>query len=194
MRRGAERDGFLGTPSLRAALAAGTRLAETADAETLEAMNEKRQMLRHALATLAYRGGKTLRGAPTGFAEFRTGDPSRAAVEILAHMGDLFDWALSMAKGAQAWREAMPLPWVEEVARFHATLKTFDDYLASDAPLHAPEERLFQGPIADALTHVGQLAMMRRMSGAPTPGENYFAADIQIGRVGVDQAPARRPF
>jgi hypothetical protein len=157
-------------------------------------MNDKRAMLRHALATLAYRGGKTLRDAPPSFAGFDTGADSRTAVEILAHMGDLFDWALSIAKGAESWRTAKPLPWDAEAARFFASLKAFDDFLAGDAPLAASEERLFQGPVADALTHVGHLAMMRRLSGAPIRGENYFVADVRIGRVGADQAAPVQPF
>lgn len=99
-----------------------------------------------------------------------------------------------MANGKREWRDSEPLSWNQEVERFFAALKGFDDYLASDAPLQAPGERLFQGPIADALTHVGQLAMLRRMSGAPIKGENYFAADIQTGRVGPEQAPPKREF
>lgn len=157
-------------------------------------MNEKRAMLRHALATLAYRGGKTLRDAPPTFAAFDTGAGSRTAVEILAHMGDLFDWALSIAKGAQTWREATPQPWDAEVARFFASLRAFDDFLASEAPLATTEERLFQGPVADALTHVGHLGMMRRMSGAPIRGENYYVAEITAGRVGPEQAAPVRLF
>jgi len=157
-------------------------------------MDGRRAMLRHALATIAYRGGKAVRNAPPTFAASKTGEPSRSAVELLAHIGDLFDWALSMAKGAQVWNEATPLPWDDEVARFHASLKRFDDFLASDADLHAPVERLLQGPVADALTHVGQIAMMRRMAGSPITGENYFVADIETGRVGPDQAPPRRTF
>jgi len=47
---------------------------------------------------------------------------------------------------------------------FSPALKKFDDYLASEKPLQAPAEKLFQGPIADALTHVGQIAMLRRMA------------------------------
>jgi len=157
-------------------------------------MSGERRLLRHALATIAYRGGKAVRNAPATFAASKTGEPSRSAVELLAHIGDLFDWALSMAKGAEVWHTAKPLPWDEEVARFHATLARFDAYLASDEELHAPAERLLQGPVADALTHVGQIAMMRRMAGSPITGENYFVADIETGRVGPDQAPPRRTF
>ncbi len=109
-------------------------------------------------------------------------------------MGDLLDWALSLARGKQQWRNATPQPWDREVQRFFASLAAFDAYLASDAPLHAPPEKLFQGPIADALTHVGQIATRRRLAGAPVRGENYFVADIVAGRVGPEQSPPRREF
>ena len=154
----------------------------------------KRDLLRHTLATVAYRGGKTLRGAPDSFATFKSGDKGRTPAEILAHVGDLFDWALSLAKGAEAWRDSAPLPWPQEVDRFFAALTAFDAYLASAAPLATPAEQLFQGPIADALTHIGQLAMLRRMAGHRIKGENYSKADIAAGRVGADQSPPRREF
>ena len=113
---------------------------------------------------------------------------------IVAHLGDLFDWALNMARGTPAWNDSAPLAWNEEVARFHKTLGAFDDYLASDQPLKVPAEKLFQGPIADALTHVGQLAMMRRLAGCPIKGENYFVADVAAGRCGPDQAAPKKEF
>lgn len=99
-----------------------------------------------------------------------------------------------MAEGKPAWSESMPLPWGDEVARFHAALAKLDAFLASDTPLSTPPEKLFQGPIADALTHVGQLALLRRFGGAPIRGENYFRADIAAGRVGPDQVPPKREF
>ena len=151
-------------------------------------------MLRHTLATLAYRAGKALRAAPDGFGDFRPAEGGRKAVEILAHMGDLLDWALTMAEGDPVWNEARPLPWDAEVARFFAALERFDARLAREAPLAQPATTIFQGPVADALTHTGQLAMMRRMAGAKMRGENYFRADIAAGRVGEKQAPPRREF
>jgi hypothetical protein len=152
----------------------------------------QRELLRHTLATVAYRGGKSLRGAPEGFASFRNSDATRTPIEILAHVGDLFDWALSIARGAETWRNATPLPWPQEVERFFAAVSALDAYLASDAPLAASVERLFQGPVADALTHIGQLAMLRRMAGAPIRAENYSQADIVTGRTRSEQtAPAR---
>jgi hypothetical protein len=157
-------------------------------------MSDPRTLLRHTLATLAYRGGKTIRNAPAGFAEYGAPDTSRTPAKILAHMGDLMDWALSMADGSRKWNDSVPLPWEKEGERFFAALKKFDDYLASDQPLQAPIEKLFQGPIADALTHVGQLAMLRRMAGCPIKGENYFVAEIAVGRVGADQAAPKKVF
>ena len=156
-------------------------------------MMDDRAWLRHCLATLAYRAGKAVRDAPPGFAEFQLAEPSAMTPgRILAHMGDLMDWALSMAAGRQAWRDSTPRAWDAEVERFFGAVAAFDAYLASPAPLAAPAERLFQGPIADALTHVGQLATRRRLAGAPVRGENYFVADIVIGRVGLEQTPPAR--
>ncbi len=153
-----------------------------------------RQLLRHTLATLSYRAGKTLRGAPASFASFSTAEPPKTPAQILTHMGDLMDWALSLAKGAQAWHDSAPLPWERESERFFAALQAFENYLASDLPLQCPPEKLFQGAIADALTHTGQLAMLRRLAGAPIKGENYYRAEIIAGRVGPDQAVPRREF
>jgi hypothetical protein len=152
----------------------------------------KRELLRHTLATLAYRGAKPLRDAPATFADFA--GAGRTPAQILAHLGDLLDWSLSMANGSRQWNESKPLPWNQESERFFTALKKFDDYVASAEPLQAPIDKLLQGPIADALTHVGQLAMMRRLAGCPIPGENYYAATIEVGRVGADQAPPRRAF
>jgi hypothetical protein len=157
-------------------------------------MDPTRELLRHMVATIAYRGGKAIRDAPEGFSAFRPGASSRSAGQILAHIGDLFGWALSIAVGRQEWHESPPLEWPMEVARFFEALERFDRYLASDAPLAAPAERLVQGPIADALTHVGQLAMMRRLAGDHVRGENYFKADVAVGRVGPEQAAPRREF
>jgi len=153
-----------------------------------------REFLRHCVATLAYRAGKTMRGAPSAFASFRPGPTSRTAVELVSHLGDLLDWALSMAVGQGKWSTATPQPWDQECARLFASLKAFDDALASGAPLQYELTRLFQGPVADALTHTGQLAMMRRIYGAPMKGESYNRADIAVGRVGPDQVAADPRF
>ena len=155
-------------------------------------MDEKREMLRHTLATVAYRAARALEGAPDHFAGFA--GTGRMPVQILAHMGDLFDWALSTAIGQERWQASQPRAWAEEQRRFFESLQSFDAFLASDAQLRAPVERLFQGPVADALTHVGQLAMLRRLSGSPAHGENFYAAEIKAGQVGAAQPAAARPF
>jgi hypothetical protein len=153
-----------------------------------------RELLRHTVATLAYRGGKAVRAAPAHFAAFRVAEGSRTPAEILAHIGDLVDWALALAKSEHHWHDSVPLPWEQEIARFHAALERLDAYLASDAPLGQSTEVLFQAPIADSLTHVGQIAMLRRLAGAAMRGENYAKADIVAGRVGAEQAPSRVEF
>ena len=157
-------------------------------------MNETRALLRHTIATLAYRGWKSLALAPAEFGDFRAAASARTPVQILAHVGDLFDWALSLVQGQHVWHDSTPLPWDDEVARFFGALRRLDDFLARDAPLGCTEGKLFQGPIADALTHIGQIALLRRLAGAPIRGENYFKADIERGRVGADQPPSRVEF
>jgi hypothetical protein len=156
--------------------------------------NSDRTMLRHAVATMVYRGAKTLRDVPQGFAGYRVQAGSRSPAEILAHIGDLFDWALSMAEGKPRWQDSDPLSWEKEVARFYTAVTAFDTYVAGSSPVACPIDRLFQGPVADAITHAGQLAMLRHLFGAPIQGENYYVADIAIGRVGPDQAPPRKVF
>lgn len=141
-----------------------------------------KELFRHSLATLAYRGQKAFRGVPDDFSQFRIGPDGRTAGEILAHIGDLLDWALIMAKEKHVWHESAPQAWEQDVERFSTALAAFDAYVASDAPMQAPFDRLFQGPVADALTHVGQIAMMRRLAGSPLKGENYFRADISVPR------------
>jgi hypothetical protein len=155
-------------------------------------MNDSRVFLRHTLAALAYRATRALEGAPEAFGTFS--DCGRQPIQILAHMGDLFDWALSAVEGKERWHNSSPLPWPEEKARFFAALRKFDEYLSSDAPLHAVPEALFQGPIADALGHVGQLAMMRRLAGSPTRGENFFVAVVNAGQVSDIQPAPVQPF
>ena len=163
-----------------------------------EALNSspdtKRQMLRHSVAALAYRGSRAVSNTPEGFAMLRVGETTRTPGEILAHISDLLDWALCLARGKHVWHESPVLPWEEGVARFFAALKELDSYLASQAPLGFPSEKLFQGPVADAHTHVGQIAMLRRLAGAPVRGENYFKADITAGRVGAEQSGPRVEF
>ena len=148
-----------------------------------------RLFLRHSLATLAYRAGKTLRGTPAEFGEYRANASSPRVVEILAHMGDLMDWVLTQAKGDIRWHNSTPLAWNDEIARFYRSLGAVEEVLASGAELGYEPGRMFQGGIADALTHTGQLAMLRRLSGYKMKGESYARADIEAGRVGLEQVP-----
>jgi hypothetical protein len=158
------------------------------------AIDPERTLLRHTLATLAYRGGKALRGAPESFSTFEIGTPPKTPGQILAHMSDLLDWAITLCDGKQAWANSAPRSWAEDTARFHDTLSRLDDRIASGGDLSATAAELFQGPIADALTHVGQINMLRRLAGVPIKGENYHRAEIVVGRVGAEQSGAGKEF
>ena len=153
-----------------------------------------REMLRHTLATLAYRGGKAIRDVPESVAHLRVGDSSRTPLEILAHVNDLLDWALALCRGEHVWQDSAPMSWSAEATRFHAALAALDARLAGGEALGFSAERIFQGPIADAFTHVGQIAYLRRLGGAPVRGENYFKAEITTGRVGPEQSAPVREF
>jgi hypothetical protein len=153
-----------------------------------------REFLRHTLATLAYRAAKTMRGAPDSFATFKAGPSSKTPMEIVGHMADLMAWGYAMATGPGKWVNGPAESWKPTCERFFAQMKAFDDLLASNATLDYDLTRLFQGPVADALTHTGQLAMLRRLHGAPMKGESYNRADIKAGRVGAEQTPADPKF
>lgn len=159
-----------------------------------ESQEPARAFLRHALATLAYRARKVLSGTPPEFGSFSVGERSRQPAAILAHMADLVDWALWLCKGERGGRNSEPSSWEAEIDRFYACLAALDEYLASHRVLAARAEAVFQGPIADALTHLGQIGYLRRLANAPVRGENYFVADIAVGRVGREQSPPRREF
>ena len=151
-------------------------------------------LLRHTLATLAYRGAKAVRGDGSGFAGFRAAPGTRTPAEILAHVGDLLDWALALADGQHIWHDSSPLDWDDEVSRFFRAMETFEARLASGKPVGCTPEKLFQGPIADALTHIGQISMLRRMAGHPVRGENYYRAHIAAGVVGAEQPAPLQEF
>ena len=154
----------------------------------------ERSLLRHTLATLAYRAEKALREPPPDFAGHRAAVELRTPLEIVGHLGDLLEWAESLAQGQWTWKAGSAGVWETDAERFYSALARLDAYVASDAPLgHAPAV-IFQGPIADALTHVGQLTMLRRLAGSPVRPESYGRAHIVAGRVGRDQATERREF
>ena len=156
--------------------------------------------IRHALATLSYRLGKVLRDTPAEFRDFRAAAGVRTPGEILAHIGDLMDWTLAQVEGRKTWHDSSPLPWEQEIARFFRAIEALDqrigdlDQGVADGLGAASAVKLFQGPIADALTHTGQIALLRRMAGIAVRPENYVAADIATGRVGPEQAPPRAEF
>jgi hypothetical protein len=147
-----------------------------------------RAFLRHTLATIAYRAAKVERDAPPAYAGFKLGKNARTPLELLAHLSDLFDWALTMAQGKEDWVQSKPGSWRKEVERFHASLLALDRFLASDAPMRVTSEQLFQGPISDSLTHIGQMALLRRQADSPVRSEVYVRADIAAGRVGEEQS------
>jgi hypothetical protein len=165
---------------------------------TVQADPSTRTLLRHLLATLGYRAAKVLRDEPPGFSGMTFGASTRRPVLIVAHMADLMSWAVRLAQGEYSWRAEGGDEWNAEVARFFAGLTTLDGLLASDETLRGPVEhqveKLIQGPLADALTHVGQLAMLRGMAGAPIQPESYARAEIIVGRVGKEQTPPRAAF
>jgi hypothetical protein len=154
----------------------------------------KREFLRHTLAILAYRCGKVVCNTPENFGDFKINEGTRIPGEILAHMGDLIDWCLRLGKGEKGGLNSKPLEWNNEAERFFSLLKEFDSFLESGSELMCPPENLLQGPIADALTHTGQIAMLRRIAGSPVKGENYFKAEIVVGRVGREQSDKRFEF
>jgi hypothetical protein len=154
----------------------------------------KRELLRHAVATVAYRAAKAIRNAPPELAGFRAGDATRTPLQLVAHLGDLLEWGVSLAEGDQKWNPAPPTTWEAESTRFFAAVARLDEILASDRVLGCKPERLVQGPVADALTHVGQLMMLRRLASAPVRSENYAIAEIVAGRVGAEQAAPKFEF
>jgi hypothetical protein len=150
-------------------------------------MDEKRIMLRHFLAALAYRTQKALRDAPEGFGDFQAGERTRTPRDLVRHMTSVLGYARTYFVGGRYWPE--PLPTLnEEIERFHAVIGTLAEHLERGDPLFgvAPEQ-LLQGPFADAMTHAGQLAMLRRLAGVPVPPENFIVADIRADRLGAEQ-------
>lgn len=150
--------------------------------------------IRHTLATLSYRLGKVLRGTPEEFRDFSCATSARTPGQILAHIGDLMDWALAQVEGRREWHNSEPLPWREEIARFYRAIEELDQRIAAQGLGAVGAEKLFQGAIADAFTHTGQIALLRRLAGCPVRAETYAAAEIAAGRVGAEQAAPRREF
>lgn len=154
---------------------------------------DQRHPLRHLLATLAYRAAKVLRDVPPGFATFGTG-PGRRPVNIVAHMADLMEWGTRLAAGEYKWSAGGGEDWDTELRRFLDGMRALDEAILTHNPSGTDAEMLISGPLADALTHVGQLAMLRGVAGAPIRPESYARAEIIVGRLGLDQAASRREF
>lgn len=146
--------------------------------------------LRHFLAAIAYRFVRAVDAAPDDFGDFAPGQGARTPSEVVRHMTEVLRYARLFAAG-DAFVPAEPLDWAAERQRFHDELARVDAALAAWAPDDDTPQRLLQGPLGDVMTHVGQIAMLRRLAGDPVAGENYFAADVQIGRLGPDQAAAK---
>jgi hypothetical protein len=157
-------------------------------------MDDKRSLLRHFLAALAYRTQKALRDAPAEFANFHADEETRTPAELVRHMTSVLGYARTFFVGGQYRPE--PLPSLnDEVIRFHDVLEELARDLEAGTPLMQgmSAERLLQGPFSDAMTHAGQLAMLRRLAGVPVPPENFIFADIEPGRLGIEQAEPVRP-
>jgi len=155
--------------------------------------NPEVRTLRQLAATLAYRAAKVLRDVPPSFGSSTFGDATRTPVRIVAHMADLMSWGVSITKGGYLWKPGGSDDWNTEVKRFFDGLAELDAAIAAE-PFTGSVEKLIQGPLADALTHVGQLAMMRGMAGIAVRPESYAKAAIVAGRVGLDQEAPRAEF
>ena len=158
-------------------------------------MDRDRELLLHFVAAIAYRTQKALRRAPATFPNFTPGLQIRTPVQILRHMTSLVGQARTHFVGGSYPASPEPLDtFGEEIARFHGTLEALGEVLQAGTPLREiSTEQLLQGPLADTMTHVGQLAMLRRLAGSPIAPENFIYADIRADRLGVEQAPPERP-
>jgi len=157
-------------------------------------METKRKLLNHFLAALAYRTQKALRDAPADFGSFRAGDGVRTPAELVRHMASVLGYARTHFIGGRYWPE--PLDSLrDEIDRFHEMLGLLAQHLRDGDPLleGMTEERLLQGPFSDAMTHAGQLALLRRLAGAPVAPENFIVAEIEPDRLGPDQANPASP-
>jgi hypothetical protein len=157
-------------------------------------MDDKQSLLRHFLAALVYRTQKALRDAPAEFGDFRAGEGVRTPAELVRHMTSVIGYSRTFFLGGQYRPE--PLPSLqEEIIRFHLMVEDVAGHIEAGTPLAEgmTEERLLQGPFSDAMTHAGQLAMLRRLAGVPVPPENFIVAEITAERLGINQAEPVSP-
>ena len=155
-------------------------------------MDDRAQRL-HLLATIAYRARYALRGAPESFGSFQAGNEVWTPAELVRHMASVLGYARSCFEGTDRPR-LDPLPdLAAEITRFHAMLEDVARHVRAGAELKGmSEEQILQGPFADALTHVGQLAMLRRLSGSPVQRESFIQAEVDPADLGPDQT-GRQP-
>lgn len=154
----------------------------------------ERDLLRHFLAAIAYRTQKALRGAPDGFADFTAGHRTRTPVELIRHMASLMGFSVTLFVGGRYPHHPEPLSsWDDEVARFHAKLSEVAGHLERGSPLSISHQQLLHGPLADTMTHVGQLAMLRRLAASPVAPENFIFAEVRSDRLGRDQPEPTAP-
>jgi hypothetical protein len=157
-------------------------------------MDRDRELLRHFLAAIAYRTQKALRGAPQHYPTFSAGNRVRTPLELIRHMTALLGYVRTFFQGGSYPMKPDPLPtFQQEVGRFHEMVEAVGKLLASDAKCSISTEQLLQGPFADTMTHVGQLAMLRRLADSPVAPENFIDADIRGDRLHADQPPPARP-
>jgi hypothetical protein len=156
-------------------------------------LDPERALLRHFLAGLAYRTSKAFRDAPRSFADFRTERQVRTPIQILRHMTSVLGYARTRFTGGSYRPEPLPT-LADELERFHGVLADLSRHLADDSPpADTTPERLLQGPFSDAMTHAGQIAMLRRLAGSPVPPEDFLEADISAENLGPDQPDAVSP-
>lgn len=146
-------------------------------------MSTSRLLLKHFLAALAYRTQKALRDAPPGFGTFRAGPNVRTPHELLWHMTGLMGYARTFFRGGEF--APPPVPTLEaEIVQFHETLGGLvSDLEDPDLCSELTDEQLLQG----------QLAMLRRLGGAPVPSENFIYAAIRAENVSANQPPPAAP-
>lgn len=158
-------------------------------------MQRHRHLLRHFLGTLAYRTQRAVRGAPPGFWDLSAGEGSRTPTEILRHMTHVVSFARNLFMGGSSAKVPEPLPSPgEELERFHEVLEELGGLIESGAKsVRYSHEEILQGPLADAMTHVGQLAFIRRLAGSPLPRESFIDADVDGSRLGMEQADLPAP-
>jgi hypothetical protein len=159
----------------------------------MEAAAESRRLLQHFLGALAYRTQKALREAPPGFADFRAAPTARTPYELLWHMTGLIGYARTMFHGG-IFQPPRLATLDAEVARFHKNLAALSaDFADPKLEARITDKQFLQGPLADAMTHAGQLAMLRRLHGAPVPSENFIFATVDAANLTPRQALPNAP-